>query len=374
MVLEGKAAEAASHASREEAEALPTYEAHAESPGAQAPTAETATAGATSAPEAPRHPPDALPAYEPVSPVSSHSHPSTSSAAASAATNITTPGVPGPQGPSVDHPFDFPSSAPLPPYTPRLNDGSRPTIAIPQVKSDVPSPFLQAYPPTLQSFGITPETWLAFLETLSAFLMAKVSDRALAHVADIGRHVGAGPKSRAMHVANHVKHVGKNIGSNAKRGNVIGAVMGAVGGIISIPVSAAVQTVDAIISVPFNAASAAVKTPKTPRERADGYLAVANKDWFGARGIRAQIVDSKELADLVKTPVVSLLSSDAARKATTAEEQLRTLEGRIADLEVWGTSQSIRLDVKEASLWLILTEVERETVEEKNGNGALVSV
>ncbi|KAH7367809.1 hypothetical protein B0T11DRAFT_276017 [Plectosphaerella cucumerina] len=382
MVLASKAAEAA-RSSREQAEpdALPTYEAHSTSPGAPAASTEpvsTMTAATSpspaSVPEASRVP-DALPAYEPESPESSYSHPSTSSAAASAATGLTTPGSPGAQGPSVDHPFNFPSSAPLPPYTPRPDDGStRPTIAIPQVKSDVPSPFLQAYPPMLQSFGITPETWLAFLDTLSAFLMAKVSDRALAHVADIGRHVGAGPRTRAIRVASHVKDVGKGIGSNAKRGNVIGAVMGVVGGAISIPVSAAVQTVDAILSMPFSAASAAVKTPKTPRERADGYLAVANKDWFGARGIRARIVDSRELVDLVKAPVVELLSSDISQKATTAEEQLRTLEGRIAELEVWGTSQAMRLDVSDASLWVILTEVERETAGGQDANGTLVSM
>jgi hypothetical protein len=87
-----------------------------------------------------------------------------------------------PQGPTIADPFAFPPHE-LPSY-PDVNAIQRP-LAIPQMAPSAAAPFLLAYPIALLSFGIPEESWRSFVETLSAFLSAKVSQQAVHHAADI---------------------------------------------------------------------------------------------------------------------------------------------------------------------------------------------
>ncbi|CAI4214335.1 unnamed protein product [Parascedosporium putredinis] len=81
-------------------------------------------------------------------------------------------------GPTAEEPFNFPSDAPPPAYTPQQGSSSSSSrakpIAIPQNGSGAISPFILAYPPSLLAHGITSEGWYAFQRTISAFLTANV--------------------------------------------------------------------------------------------------------------------------------------------------------------------------------------------------------
>ncbi|KAG5913118.1 hypothetical protein E4U42_001447, partial [Claviceps africana] len=112
--------------------------------------------------------------------------------------------------PTLDSPFTFPTSdlPPLPPYSvdakaeaeagpgpgPSSSSSSEKPMAIPQLAPDSASPFLPAYPPGLLAHGITQQAWRSFLDTLSAFLTAKVSDRAVAHAGDLAKSLGEPPR------------------------------------------------------------------------------------------------------------------------------------------------------------------------------------
>lgn len=177
------------------------------------------------------------------------------------------------QGPTAASPFNFPDNGPPPTFAAATASGSTdsklpPPIAIPQITPDKTAPFLDAYAEPLLQYGITPESWRAFLTTISAFLAAKVSEQAVAHAADIGRHVNNVPKRFGRHTVDHAKSIGHHIRDSAKSGNYIGAAMGAVGGAISLPIGTAVRAVGATLSLPGTAISAGVKKPLTPRERA----------------------------------------------------------------------------------------------------------
>ena len=139
-----------------------------------------------------------------------------------------------PLGPTVSSPFNFPTQDLPPDYTPAPS--SYRTIAIPQNSPGPASPFLAAYPPSLLSHGITPEAWYSFVDTISAFLSARVSKRAISNAVDVATSIGKMPQKFGQDTVNHVKSVGKNIGKNAKRGNVIGVVGGVVGGTIGLTV------------------------------------------------------------------------------------------------------------------------------------------
>src|SRR5690606_30000920 len=147
--------------------------------------------------------------------------------------------------------------------------------------------------------GIVEQTFLSFLETLSAFLAAKVSGRTAAHAADVAASVGEGPKSHAKHVYGHTKDVLRDIGRNAKKGNVFGAVGGIIGGAVGVPVSAALGPVGAGVPLPGRTLGAVSKKPLTQRQRAEAYVAVANKDWFWKRGLEAALGDSGDVAGLL---------------------------------------------------------------------------
>jgi hypothetical protein len=289
-----------------------------------------------------------------------------------------------PHGPTIESPFDFPSNDPPPPTfteaaassstavattattapaataaiaataapTPSLAPLFRP-IAIPQISPDKSAPFLDAYARPLMLYGIMPESWSAFLDTLSAFLAAKVSEKALAHAADISRHVLDVPKQFGKQTFESAKSVGSNIRDAAKSGSVVGTTLGVVGGAISLSVGTGVRAAGAAIGVSFAAMSSLTKKPKTPRERATAYATAANKKWLSARGLRAELVDTEELARMTGVAVTKLLDLASAPVDGRAVSRLSALRDYIGDLEI---SEGAILELSANSLWLVITQ------------------
>lgn len=298
--------------------------------------------------------------------------PMSNEGAGSRSVNMTTASssVPGPSGssepapayeessrpgllPTASQPFNFPTDVDEPPLYSASSSPSRP-IAIPQTKPGKTSPFLSCYAPSLLTHGVTEKSWRAFLDTMSAFLTAKVSGRAVSHAADVGRQLGKSPKQLGMDVFSHAKQVGKDISSNAKRGNVIGAALGTIGGAISIPFFGAIGTVAAATTLPFNIIGAVAQKPRTPYERAVAYAAVANGKWLQARGLQANIMRSDELAQLVGTTPTALLDASRGGEHPTAAGQLSALQEHIAQVLV---QEKASLELAIDTLWLVLVPI-----------------
>lgn len=255
--------------------------------------------------------------------------------------------------PTADAPFNFPSNAPLPSYSEASGSSSQHPIAIPQISPDPTAPLLVAFAPALLRYGIPKDTWLSLLDTISAFLAAKVTDRALRHAANMGQHVGEGPKDLLKGVYNHAKYAGKGIGANAKRGNILGAAAGVIAGAVSIPVHAAVGTARTAVGLPISAVQAATKKPETPRERAEAYFGAVNEEWLHERGLHAAVLDSQELSQLVGVSVVDKmeLRHDQDESAKT---KLRALEEYVAKLDVETAASPLAVGPK--TLWVVLTQ------------------
>jgi hypothetical protein len=256
--------------------------------------------------------------------------------------------------PTADAPFNFPSDDPLPTYS-EASSSKQPPIAIPQESPTPTAPFLNAYPPALLSHGITQEAWSSFLDTMSAFLTAKVGERAINHAGDIAKNVGQRPTSFVKNVVSHTKSVGKNIGDNAKRGNIIGAAFGVIGGVISIPVGAALGAVGTVVSLPAHTIAAVTRKPKTPAERAVAYVTVANKDWFNKRGLHASLVNTDQLSEVLGVSVKAVLEASTGDKSGGAEGQLSALREHIAHLEIQGPGV---IDLADATTWLVVVRIE----------------
>ncbi|RFU78802.1 subunit of the rna polymerase ii mediator complex [Trichoderma arundinaceum] len=308
-------------------------------------------------------PHDPAPAYQ-ESPASASASRSLSASASASTLQQQQPAGTSALVPTVTSPFNFPTdgkkdgsaTAAAPPgYDKAGLSGDSSTaqraIAFPQITPDPDSPFLPAYAPVLLSYGITEDTWTSFLTTISAFLTAKVSDRALSHAADMAAHLGEGHKNLGKNVAAHAKSIGKNVADNAKRGNILGAAAGLIGGSISLPISTALGIVGTTLSLPGQAIGAVTKKPKTPQERAAAYAAVANEEWLHMRGLHAHLFDSAGLAHLLGLPSDSLLSMAWKTKELDASSQLRALQPHIAELKVDETST---LQLKMQTLWLVL--------------------
>lgn len=258
--------------------------------------------------------------------------------------------------PTVSSPFDFPSDSDLPPYEPPIaSPGSQKPIAIPQVKPDPAVPFVPVFSPALLSHGVTPDTWYPFLDTLSAFLTAKVSDRAISHAGDMAKHLAENPKNLGNSLLSQTKGFGKTIAKSAKSGNVIGAATQTIGAAISIPVSGAVGLVGTILALPSTAIGAIVKKPKTPGQRAAAYAAVANEKWLHTRGLHATMMDSNELAHLLSISVSDLLRPAQETKDRSTYGQLEALEGRIAPVEV--RNRQGFLELAPNTIWLVLAPI-----------------
>ncbi|KAI0879438.1 hypothetical protein GGS24DRAFT_439471 [Hypoxylon argillaceum] len=249
------------------------------------------------------------------------------------------------------------SNAPSSPYL---------LLAIPQTTPQPTSPFLSAYNTAiLLRRGIPRDAFASFLATLSAFLSATVSDRALAHAADVGRSLNDIPKKFSKDTVAHVKGVGRRVGESAKKGDFISASVGAIAGSITIPLAAAFRVVDATIhQFPAAIGNKLARKPPTPRERADAYVAVAQKDWFAARGLSAVLCSTAELPLRGGGRAMAANIVDLAH--TTAdggpEGQLLALQSAFgfAHLEI-ASEKPKPLEIGTSTLWLVLTVAEKET-------------
>lgn len=258
-----------------------------------------------------------------------------------------------PEGPTPKNPFNFPPNEDLPSYT-DVSPFSKP-VAIPQSRPDAAAAFIPAYAPVLLTRGVTPETWHAFVTTVSAFLTATVSDKALAHAGDVARHLGSTPASFGKNVARNAKSVGSHIRDKAKSGNVVGAAFGVVGGAVSLTLGTVLGAVGAATAMPATAIGAVVKKPKTPRERAAVYVAVANKDWLNARGLTASIMDTQGLCHVAGiTDPRELLEEAGQGKDDNAAGQLQRLGRYLCELKV-GQTETLELGAN--TLWLVVNQL-----------------
>ncbi|PYI02392.1 hypothetical protein BO78DRAFT_400588 [Aspergillus sclerotiicarbonarius CBS 121057] len=261
--------------------------------------------------------------------------------------------------PTAESPFDFPALATPPPSGSGPASTSHPPqfphlIAIPQIATAPTAPFLDAYAPPLLQYGITPESWRGFLTTLSAFLAARVSDQALAHAADMGRHVMTGPKRFAQGTRDHARSIKENIHDAAKDGHYVRAAMGVVGGAIGLPVGTALRAVGATVSLPGGAVRAVTQKPQTPRERAAAYAAAATEKWLLQRGLQARLVDTAVLAGWLGVGTEEVLVRARGGHGTEgAREQLAGLGEVLCPLEIF-TGSSLQLGVE--SLWLVVLQ------------------
>lgn len=260
-----------------------------------------------------------------------------------------------PDGPTPGNPFNFPPSESLPPYTEA--SPSKP-VAIPQSRPDAAAAFITAYAPALLARGVTQETWHAFAATVSAFLTATVSAKAIAHAGDMARHFGSAPATFGKRVARDARSVGNHIRDEAKSGHVVGAAFGVVSGAVSLTLGTVFGAVGAAAAMPGSAIGAVARKPKTPRERAAAYVAVANKDWLIARGLRASILDTGELSRVVANADPRELLEEAGKgKDHSATGQLQSLGRYFCELNV-GETELLELGVK--TLWLVVNHLPKQ--------------
>ncbi|KEY69187.1 hypothetical protein S7711_01646 [Stachybotrys chartarum IBT 7711] len=300
-------------------------------------------------------------------------HPAQSSPGAADPSVATTPNSSSGAGPTVESPFNFPSDAPLPSYleTTASSSSAAPTanltkpIAIPQGTPTPMAPFIDAYAPTLLAHGITPESWQSFLTTITAFLTAKVSKRALSYTTDVLKEMSGGGQRVYKEWVSHAKLVGTSMGKNAKKGNVVGLAANGVAGLISLPAHAALGLVVTAAALPGEAIAALFKAPSSPRRRVEAYLTVANKDWLLARGLKASVMDSNQLSELVGVPVVEIAKTgrmNAKGDITKVEAQFAALDDHISALEIRGKETA--LEVEATTLWLVVSPIPVESLQE----------
>jgi hypothetical protein len=125
----------------------------------------------------------------------------------------------------------------------------------------------------LLSRGITKDTWRSFLDTMSAFLTAKVSDRAISRAGDMAKHMYKSTERITQELTTGVKDRGKGFATSAKKGDVFNAI----GNAVAIPLFTAVGIFSGAVEVSGSAIGAGIKRPRTPAQRAAAYAEVANK-------------------------------------------------------------------------------------------------
>lgn len=222
-------------------------------------------------------------------------------------------------GPTVEDPFAFPSHEL--PSCPGANTIQRP-LAIPQMTPSAAAPFLPAYPTALLSFGITMKSWYSFVDTLSAFLSANVSQKAIHHASDIASNIGDFHKQYALRTKEHFK----NIGKSAKRLSPVG--------ILSQTIGLTVGSAGHVINTVFQAAGSLSLKPQTPRERASVYLQTANRDWFHSRGLHAVLMSTSELCSLCEVETREMMSAVESCGSVDPGQQLAALRDVIAEVNV----------------------------------------
>lgn len=266
-------------------------------------------------------------------------------------------------GPTTSSPFDFPATTELPSYTAATK--IKKPIAVPQTSPSSTANFLEAYPPSLLSYGIPEESWLPFLNTLSAFLSANISKQALHHASDVATSMAQHQKQ----YANSVKRSFRGMGNSARRFNPFGVLEGAIG----ITLGAATHIVSSVLTAPISV----LKKPSTPRERALVYLATANKDWLHPRSLHALLLDSKELAVELDVNLIEFLRTARREESNGAIAQLKILERWISGcyLNTDSNSQNQgaesssaagkrpwkpQLQLGESSFWLVIVHQDHE--------------
>ncbi|KAI0818081.1 hypothetical protein GGR55DRAFT_56398 [Xylaria sp. FL0064] len=257
-------------------------------------------------------------------------------------------------------------------------------LAIPQVAAKSTSPFPAAYNRAiLLRRGVTEEAFTSFLSTLSAFLTASVSERALDHALDVGKSLNAVPKRFSKETLAHAKEVGRRAEQRIRKGNLIGAGVSVIAGAVTLPIVGAIHAVGAAVSLPAAVGGGLAKKPLSPRQRADAYVAVAQRDWFGERGLTASLCTTGELLGVLRDVQGRGYGSQgqgsgsglgldneneaAVRKLVDLAHrtweggpagQLRALQTEfgLAPLEI-NTDEKVKfLDIGAGTLWLVLTE------------------
>lgn len=232
------------------------------------------------------------------------------------------------------------------------NKQHRRPIAIPQMntKSSKESPLIDAYPPVLLQHGIAPDSWRPFLRAMSAFLSASVSRQALSRAREVANHVARVPQQFGRDTLGHVTSEGRHVQDSARNGTVVGAI---IGGVIRLPIHTTLRAVrTALVDLPHALVDAIRQDPQTPRERAEAYAVAANEKWLRGRGLRADLMDTKQLASAVDLSVDRLLALVRDVPATP-DRQLKALNEYIGDLEVYSTGH---LELDAETLWLIVLE------------------
>jgi hypothetical protein len=246
-------------------------------------------------------------------------------------------------GPTVSSPFNFPSTD-LPPYSPTaLNQ--RP-IAIPQRWPDPAAPFVSAYSASLLNYGVPAQSLRSFLDTMSAFLTARVSKRAISHAGDIAAELGRVPQQLGKDVMAQAKEAGRNIATSAKQFSPVGVLGGIIGGTVGLTLGTTFRVIGSVFQLPGTAIAAAAN-PQTPGGRAELYAAAANRDWFHPKGLHAQLLNTVELTGLIGVSVEQFLDA-ANTQPGSAVEKLRALRKWIDDLEVQDSEDHGRLSPSEA--------------------------
>ncbi|KAF5022513.1 hypothetical protein F66182_5415 [Fusarium sp. NRRL 66182] len=263
-----------------------------------------------------------------------------------------------PKLPTAENPFNFPSDSDSDSALPTYSEASasrEPPIAIPQQSPTQSSPFLNAYAPALLGHGITHQAWTSFLDTISAFMTAKVGDRAINHAGDVANKIGQYPANYVKTVEASVKDVGSTISRRAKNKNYLGAVSAVIGGAITIPLGAVLGAVGTVCSFPIHAIAVVLSRPKTPAERAVAYVAVANHKWLNKRGLHATLVNTDQLSEVVGVSVKALLEASADGKDAGPLGPWSALRDCIAPLETEGPGV---VDIGAETWWLVLVKAE----------------
>ncbi|KAI1814476.1 hypothetical protein GGS20DRAFT_548387 [Poronia punctata] len=271
-----------------------------------------------------------------------------------------------PSQPTIESPFTFPPTYSTPSASPSASasasTSSHPPpflLAIPQTTSNPKSPFLPSYStPHLLPLGIPQETFTSFLHTLSGFLSSSSSSSSsLASISprEIGRNL-------SREIASHARDVGQSIASSARSGRIISAGVGLAIGAVTVPVAASIRLAAAALTAPLSSSSS------SPRERAEGYVAVAQRDWFGGRGIKARLCDTRELIAVIieqqehrfysheggMRNLVDLVHRTRDKGPRVQIEALHAEFG-IEKLEITDPRAAARaLDVGAGTLWLVL--------------------
>lgn len=192
-----------------------------------------------------------------------------------------------------------------------------------------------------------------------------MSKRALDYTTDVLKEMSGGGQRVYKEWVSHAKAVGTSMGKNAKKGNVVGLAANGVAGLISLPAHAALGLVVTAAALPGEAIAALFKAPSSPRRRVEAYLTVANKDWLLARGLKANVMDSNQLSELVGMPVVEIANTgrmNAKGDNTKAEAQLAVLDDHISALEI--RSKETTLEIEAATLWLVVSSLPVESLQE----------